>query len=134
MAAKCEFELYLQTHQELNKQYDTLCASVVEKCRFVYYCLHCASGRKKRATMLEQGKLQVSRWQDAVAGISVANGTFWEMEKWRKIASSKRDEDIPAFDEEFAGNVANQLLDFVCDESLNLDMLRKCFLYQVRIP
>ena len=32
---------------------------------------------------------------------------------------------------QFDKSVMDQLLDFVCDENMILDVLRKCFLYQV---
>ena len=106
---------------------------MIEKSRFVYYCLHPASGIRKREKQVNEKQLTVSRWQDAVQRISVLEGTFWGTEKWWE--STRRCEDEEEFTNEngsqFERNVMEQLLDFVCDESVNLDVLRKCFLYQV---
>ena len=123
--------LQQQAHQEHNKAYETLCLPVIEKCRFVFYCLHPASGRKKREMRINEMQLSVSRWQEAVQRVSVDLGTFWMMEKWCK---KNVEEVIPEEceeDHDFNTKVVEQLLDFVCEENLHLDMLRKCFLYQV---
>ena len=80
---------------------------------------------------INEMQLSVSRWQEAVQRVSVDLGTFWMMEKW---CNKSVEEVIPEEceeDQDFKTKVVEQLLDFVCEESLHLDMLRKCFLYQV---
>ena len=80
---------------------------------------------------INEMQLSVSRWQEAVQRVSVDLGTFWVMDKWR----GKNVEDVISDeceeDHDFDTKVVEQLLDFVCEENLHLDMLRKCFLYQV---
>lgn len=106
---------------------------MIEKSRFVFYCLHSASGIQNREQLCNKKQLTVSRWQEAVQRQSVNEGTFWSTEKWWKDRKPSEDEQMVASESrcQFDKSVLDQLLDFVCDENMILDVLRKCFLYQV---
>ena len=66
----------------------------------------------------------------------MAEGTFWNTEIWWSESKAKEGRTDLYFGEDenvFAKHVTEELHDFVCDESLNLDTIRKCFLYQARL-
>ena len=65
--------------------------------------------------------------------ISDSEGAFWELGKWWKKSKLSEEEQVVASESknQFDKIVMEQLLDFVCDENMILDVLRKCFLYQV---
>ena len=99
----------------------------------MFYCLHSASGIQKREQLFSEKQLTISRWQEAVQLLSVNEGTFWATEKWwtDKTLSEEEQQVASESRNQFDRSVLEQLLDFVCDENMILDVLRKCFLYQV---
>ena len=123
----------LQYHQERDKSYDEICGPIAEKCMFIFYCLSPAYQNRDRLSQLKRWDEDVSRWKDMAVRVSEILGDRWHVDSWNAAGKKKASAttETEHQNQQFHSVVIRQFLDFVCDDSINLDIFRKCFLYQV---
>lgn len=107
-----------QRHQESQLSYDLLCAPILQKCKFLLSCLNpsCDPSLYKKT----------NKWYEVLSSIQIKYKFGWNLSKWGIKLYKQHHK------HEHLVDVMQQAREFVVDTSINTDILRKCFLTQIK--